>query len=316
MKTKLGMAAAVVVALASNGCAPSVRAAGASAAEGAVPAGTHSALSTLEDPATRARIAAIVASPEVQRAINDLSAGVSRGVVDGLTSEEVKRRLDELVSSLANAVVRAVDSAFDEALSDRNQKAVDRFASAITTSVMRSAAGEIPESIAPAIRKAMVEELGPGLAEAIRSPEMKAALGELSHDVARSATLGANNALAELDEKRKEKEGGMPLGGVGAFFAGRTWLLAALVVGLILAIPLAWLLRERRRSRRMQEQAMLRTERAAALLSALEASRDKGAVSPDMITFVRKQLLGEPAEVLKEEEEEGTQGGPPRPQPA
>src|SRR5689334_12871899 len=92
-------AASLALALASNGCAQTAKSAGAEAAKGAVPAGTRAELTTLEDPNTRERLAGVLATPEVQRAIDELSAGISRGVVEGLTSEEAKERLAGLVTA-------------------------------------------------------------------------------------------------------------------------------------------------------------------------------------------------------------------------
>ncbi|MBX3188361.1 MAG: hypothetical protein KF819_15190 [Labilithrix sp.] len=232
------------------GCGATVRSASAGAAEAA----TQAAVVTLEDPETRARVGAVLASPEMQRAMRELSAEVSQGVIDGLTDEERDARVQRLVAT-------------------------------ITAATMRSAAGQISDTLAPAIRKAIVEEMGPGLGDALKAPAFKAAMAELSYDVARAAVMGSNEALAELAEKQRRDEGGAPLGTIGAFVAPRGWMLGALVATLILGAPLAWLWREHRRlKRRVNDQSFFAPaatqDCTAAAAAGLGASLSSGMPPP------------------------------------
>jgi hypothetical protein len=287
-----------------------------------VPAATHSALDTMEDQKTRARVAAVLATPEMQQAMQELSGGLSQGVVNGLTSDQMTAQTDKLVGRFIHSFMRelargldedlapamgtitskSIDSAMESAMSPAHQQQIDRFSAAIVSSVMRGAAQEIPQSLAPAMRKAMTDDLGPaladmmrddltpGMAQMFRSPEFKAAFAETAHDVARQAVIGSNDALAELAEKKQRAEGGTPLGSIGAFFSSRMWLLGALIVVVALGVPILWLVRERQRSARYREQAERRNARAAALLGAMEAAPD-GAWSSRLLEMLREQLL-------------------------
>lgn len=287
-----------------------------------MPAATESALEQMEDEKTRARVAAVLATPEMQRAMQELSGGLSQGVVNGLTSDQMTAQTDKLVSRFVHSLMgelargldedlgpamttitsKSIDAAMNSAMTPAHQQQVERFTAAIVASVMRGAAQEIPQSVAPALHKAMTDEIGPalsemmrvdvapGLAAIFRSPDFKAAFAETAHDAARQAVLGSNEALAELAEKRKRDEGGSPLGSIGAFFSSRMWLLGALAVAAFLALPLVWLVVERRRAEQYRQGAERRNARAAALLGAMEAAPD-GAWSRRLLEMLREQLL-------------------------
>lgn len=309
---------------ASSGCAGTVRSAGAAAAEGAVPAVAETSLRMAEDQQTRARVAAALSTPEMQQALHSLSSGLTQGAVKGLSSDEMSAHVDKMVGHFVHAfmveiakgmdsdigpamsglVKKSVDGAFDAAMSPEHQAKMAAMIAAIVSQVMRSAANEIPTTMAPALRKAMADDIGPavrdmmakdlapGMAAMVRSPEFKTAMGETAREVARQAVLGSNEGLAEVAEKREHDKSGNPLGVLGTFFMTRSWLIAALVTALVLAIPLLWLARERRLSRRQQLEIERRNARAAALLGAMEAAPE-GRWSSDLLVMLREQLLDE-----------------------
>lgn len=315
-----GPVALLALVFAPCACAPSVKSAGAQAASGATPAAVETSLEKLEDPRTRARIAALMATPEMQQAVRELVASVSQGALQGLSSDEMAGYTDKLVGQFSHALALAiardfgaatdglvrhsVDTALDEATSGAARAKMERLAAAVTSSVMRSAASTLPESVGPALQKALVDEMGPalrdvmqrdvapGMAAMIRSPDFQAALSDTTRQVAREAVLGSNEGLAELSEKRKREQGGMPLGAVGAFFAARTWLLVLLIAAAVFSIPITWLWRERVAARRYRDDAERRNARAAALLGAMEAS-DQGVPPSRLLQMLREQLLAE-----------------------
>lgn len=323
--SSLALAVALVLALGASGCGSSIRGASAEAARGGTPAAAESALDKLEDARTQERIAAIMRSPEMQAAMRELGSGLTDGLVQQLSTDAMNERIDQLVTRFTHAVVTSLES---EALSDTNKAELDRFAAALTASVVRAASTEIPASVAPALHRAIVDELGPALRESmhkdlgpgvvalLHAPELQAALGETAHDVAKHAVLGSNEGLAELAEKRKRDEGGTPLGAVGAFFSERTWLLAAVVTALLLAVPIVWLWRDRRAARRYRDEAVRRNARAAALLDAIEASGED-ASSRRILEMLREQFVAEPAiEPPHEPPREPPTPSHPRPRPA
>lgn len=305
---------AVVISVGSlAGCAPNVRAMSADVAKGATPAAAESGLATMEDPETRARLAKVLGTPEMQLAMREVSAGLSRGVVEGLSSEAMEQHLDKLVTRLSRATIlaiskgmdedlspameRMVGSSIDAAMSSERRAQMSRLAGAIVAEIMRSIAAELPASVAPAMRKALHDDLGPALRETVnkdltpaladmaRSPAIKAAFGEAAHEVARQSVLGSNQALAELAEQRKRENGGGPLGSVVTFFGERTWLLGVLMTVLMFSVPLVWLVVDRRRRQRAFEAR--RAEGAAAILDAMDAKGD----SRELVALLRRQLL-------------------------
>jgi hypothetical protein len=294
------MATAPLVLIA---CAPTVRSASEQAVKGAAPAAADAGLSILEDQRTRQRLAEVLATPEMQQAMGELSAGLSDGVVKRLGSDEMAVHTTKLVDQFTRAFMTAFGQSMREltppggALEER----ADRLASTIAASVTRSMAREIPQSLAPALHRAIADDLGPamgevmhkdmapGFAAMLKSPDVQSALAETTHEVARQAVLGSNMGLAELTEKKKHDEGGSPLGSVGAFFATRTWLLVLVIATAVFSLPLVWLLRERKAATRYRQEAERRTNRAAALLAAIERTGERG-WSPSVLELLREQL--------------------------
>ncbi|MDB4941124.1 MAG: hypothetical protein JWP97_658 [Labilithrix sp.] len=267
----VGLLLASLTSLASvtTGCAPAIRSATAEATKAAVPAAAEASLAAIEDPKLQARAADALGKPDTQRALQELSSGVTQGVVDGLSSDELANRLDVLVRRLTHAVLASVTDMMTPELQERTQQMASALASSIAGEVMRSAMKEFS------------------------SPEVQASLGVAARELAKQAVLGSNDALAELAEKRKEGDrAAAPLGTVGRFFATRTWLLVAIVTGLIFALPLLWLVRERRRDRRVKLESDRRRDRAAAILSAIEAGGEAG-FSARTLALLRAQLLDE-----------------------
>ncbi|MBS2019878.1 MAG: hypothetical protein JST00_43850 [Deltaproteobacteria bacterium] len=322
--TTLALPVILAVGLSSTACVPTVRSASAAAVEAAVPAAADTSLRMAEDQKTRARVAAALATPEMQSALQSLSSGLVQGAVKGLSSDEISAHVDKMVGQFVHAFMielakgidgdvgpalskvtkGAVDGAFDAAMSPEHQAKIAAMIAATVASAMRAVANEIPATMAPAFKKAMADDIGPavremmardlapGMAAMVRSPELKNAMGETAREIARQAVLGSNEGFAELAEKREHDKGGNPLGVVGTFFMGRTWLLAALTTALVLAIPIAWLTRERRLSRKQQLEIERRNARASALLGAMEAAPD-GRWPSELLAMLREQLLDE-----------------------
>jgi len=258
----------VVASLAGAGCTPAVHAASAEIPKTATPAVADASLKVLEDPQTRDRIAAVLGTPEVQKALAEISEGLSIGVLDGLSREQLAQRLKDL-----DPVVR-------------------RLAGAIGDAIVRSAADEVRRSLGPAIREALDEDMAPAFAAMLRTPELRDALGEATREVAKQAVYGSNDALASLAEQRKLTRNG-PIGAIGAFFDGRTWLLVLLAVAAAFAIPLAWLVKERAAAKRYHLEAERRTAETASLLRALDEMGD-APISRDLLSLLRRQYEHEP----------------------
>lgn len=255
----------------------------------------------MEDQAARERLARIVETPEVQRAMQQLSVGLSKGLMEGLSQQNVDAYVRGLAKDFAREMVAEI------------LREMGTVTPAMATSFVHGLAEEIPRSLGPAMRQAFIDDLGPALREVMQkdvapgavamlsSPEMQAALGASAREVAHQVVLGSNDGLAELETKQKHDRSGAPLGVLGAFFAPRLWLAGLLAATVVFSIPLAWLVRERRKSRLLSEERERRRARAETLLLAIE-SNDKGAPSAELLDLLRQQLVADTRPTKVEDE--------------
>jgi hypothetical protein len=263
--------ALAVLALAAAGCGSTIRAASTEVPRTATPVFADAALGVLETQQTRQRIDTVLATPEMQHAIAEVGAGITRGVGETLPESG----LQPLARTLG---------------------------STITDSVLQTAATEIPRTIAPAMQRALVDSLGPairdatqrelapGLAEMMRTPEFKQALGEASRQVGREAVIGSNDALTEIAGKKPKASGIMGVAGV--LFESR-WTVAMLAVLALVVFPLVWLLRDRAAARRYRAFADRRAIELGVLVHALEALGERP-VTADVVALLKEQLQGAP----------------------
>ncbi|RYG66020.1 hypothetical protein EON77_17875 [bacterium] len=303
---QVGLGASLALLLAaSSGCSvPTIRGATAEAVKGATPAVADSALDLMEDEQTRQRMMRVLSSPEVQESIKSLTADVSKGVLAGLTDEEVKARSTALVESMTHAMLQSVTR-------PENLAAISRATEAVTASAvhgaMRAAKEDISRDIGPELHRVMTEELGPAFSQVLRErvvpgvagilnePVMRDSLASTVRLVAKEAVVGSNEGLAELEHQHPSD--GM-LAGTVKFFTSHIWVAGALMLGMIIALwQGASFLRRRREERRQDRRdrdlhdavlaTMTRTMRAAdgkpwaddlrlAILRDLETNRGGG----------------------------------------
>jgi hypothetical protein len=163
----------LTLALLSGACAPTVESASKAAAHGATTGGVQS----WEDPATRQRVAEIVGSPEMQKAIEEIAGDATKGATQALTDEETTERTRRLASALAAETTRVA---------------------------MRTLADELPRTLGPAM-----ESVGRDTASAVRNgladPEVRAGLSSTAFEIARQSVFGSNEATAELERNKQEK---------------------------------------------------------------------------------------------------------------
>lgn len=266
---------ALFVLLFSAGCGPVIDQASARAPRAATPVVMDESLKAMEDARTRERVAALMATPELQQTLRELGAAVGPGVLDGLSTEESKARIDALAKDLVTAVVRAMvaetKTVTHEAIAAISEPEVQRtldqmvamMAKSATHSAIRAAADDIPTTLSPAIRKV--------LADSVSSPEMRAAASLAAHDIAQGAVFGSRDAVTEMDQK-KPVDGGL-VERITGMLVKAGWavvLISALVVGLVAAGMLS--LRARAiRSERASEESSRKMRKILELLVATDA---------------------------------------------
>lgn len=212
--------------LGSTACAPAVRQSSAEVAKGAVPATVETTLSKLEDTRTRQQLAFVMGSPEMKRAVAELSEGLTEGVGEGLGSDAMTANMTRLIRELARA--------FMVALSESVRGYAPAMQKAIT------------DDLGPAISETLHKELAPGIASVLDAPELQAALRQTTREVAHQFVVGSNEGLAEVGEKQKHEEpSAQPLGTVTRFLATRLWLVI-LVPAVVIVAMLVWMLKQLR----------------------------------------------------------------------
>jgi hypothetical protein len=201
---------AVFALTATAGCTATVR----SASRAAVPVVVDQSLTAFEDPHNRERFEQILGSPEMQGAIEETAralvhGAVARGTFDADTEERIQAVASSLTDAVAQvlakdirdrilpATVEGMRASLREAISPTDKRevlgAVDALVAEATTTALRSAARELPHSLAPAMRAAIVESLN--------APELHSALAGVTADAIRSALISSRDLIIQLHEQ-------------------------------------------------------------------------------------------------------------------
>ncbi len=195
-----------------SGCAGTVR----SASRAAVPVVVDESLGAFEDPHNRARFEQILASPEMQGAIEETAHGLVRGVLEPGADVRAQALAAALTDSVANVIARdlrdqiipatvdGVRTSLREELSADDRRAIggaiEGAVAQATTAAIRAASVEIPRSFGPAMRTALVDGLD--------SPELHTAIDGVIGEATRSALLSSRDLILEL---RDRSEGSGPI---------------------------------------------------------------------------------------------------------
>lgn len=167
----------------------------------------------LTDEQMRRRYADVLTSPEIEQATEELSGVAARGIALGLSDTELAARLRPAIVELTHAIAAALAESTREL-----ERPATQLAASMTSAILERAREDLPRTLAPAI------------AETLRTPEVKAAIGGTTQQAATAAVHGTERAAERI----------VP-----------DWFWVALVAGgfLLLAVPLAWLIRIERRLR-------------------------------------------------------------------
>jgi hypothetical protein len=155
----LAMGAAAIA----SGCGVSVRSAATEVPRIATPAVIDASLGSFEDPQVRERVARVMGTPEMQQAVRDAAAAAVSGGVREFLTTAMDARATQVAESVAGALVRG-------------------------------GAAEIPRTLAPAVRQAIVESLD--------SPDMRNALRDTTREVVRATLVDTRDMFVQLDAER------------------------------------------------------------------------------------------------------------------
>jgi len=179
-----------------------------SATSAAVPVVVDESLTSFEDPHNRERFEKIIASPEMQGAIQDTARALVSGALEpGPAGTQVETLTDSMADILARdirdrilpATVAGMRDSLNKAFTDADRRAAFRLLDAAvaeaTASAIRSASTEIPRSFVPAMRASMVDSLN--------APEVHAALASVTADATRTALISSRDVITELREREQ-----------------------------------------------------------------------------------------------------------------
>jgi hypothetical protein len=278
----------VALGLVLGGCAVPIRIAAidASAPRDLTPIAIDAGLSSIEDPATKARLARLLATPDMREIERQLIAGVVDGSLATMSEKERVERVNDLTSRYAAGVLRmlasefvpqareaasealkgAVDGAFDEAMSERHQRVLTRFASSLAEASVRPIADQLSTThLASGVSSAMTQQIGPalqtvlrenlalGVADALLDERVQRALGTTARNLSRETILGSNEGLSQIQATRPANQPswidrGLSLATEGAQIASAiTWFLALIALALAIWIVKLLLLQRRHR---------------------------------------------------------------------
>ncbi len=304
LKWAAALCAALTVTV--TGCGATIRSAAVDVPRAATPVVVDEGLKSLEDEKNQLRLAALLATPEMQDALRGLAATFARGAVSDMTSAEGSQQLAAATTVIADALFRAMEqriategvalasslsrAALGEAFTPANRRAMAATIASMTTTAtraaMRAAADEIPTTLGPAVRASISNEL--------RSPDLNEAMASTARTVAREAIFGSRDALSNL----QSREQGPTLQQRAMRVLTTTWVLAFLLGAIALGL-LVWLQALRARTRRyLRDRAIV----ADLLTKTIKASEGKpwSAEMLDLVAEHFRQHHGE-SELLERE---------------
>jgi len=287
------------------GCAIPIRVAelDVGIARDATPVAIESALSKLDDPATKRQIRAMLASPEMPAIHQELVAGLIDGTLATLSDGERSERIGALATNAMAGMLRgasrelpqatenmtrsAMNGALDAALDPGRRRDMESSVSVLVSAGVRAAAdglreaeigktlsAEISEEIGPAFKKSMRDDVAPALAELLENEDLRRELGETARVLGREMVLGATDALAQKKEPAPDgsllaratslaKEG-------SRLFGSAAWLLVLVILAMFV-----WIAKLMMQAKRYRNDAERRVAATRLLEEATRAAEGK-----------------------------------------
>jgi hypothetical protein len=254
------LARTVALLLHTAGCAGALQRAAAEAPRVATPVVIDETLKAFEGEPNRRRVAAILATPEMQQAIGELGSAFGDGAASNLADEAAQAHVEEFAKRLTEVITRAMAG---EVLTAVNQGAVQDtvrgLVATATEQATRTLAMEITTTLAPAIQAAV--------ADGLRSPDMNDALRETTRTLSREAVVATQGAVNDM---HKEQTGHTLRERIMRALA-RTWIVAFVLGAFSFALLIALLALRSRTARYKRERASV----AALLTRTIKAAEGK-----------------------------------------
>lgn len=190
----------ILLALLLVGCGATVRSAANDVPRIAVPIAVDETLKTLEDAQTRERVARVMATPEMQRAVQDFGVAMVRGALESGTEPAAREQLRRLAAGLADdftrtladqltrEVIPAARASLTQPLSPEEEERLHALTKGVADEFSHALGLELTREVIPAARASLVGPL---------SPEQEKALDKTLSTVAGDMTRASLRVAAE-----------------------------------------------------------------------------------------------------------------------
>jgi hypothetical protein len=277
-------------------------------------------LETLDRKENRERLGRIMNSPQIRTAMHDITESIVLGVVHGMrkgmnegggSNIDIAKSMGDgmnrhITPAVAKLTTRLVDSALTATLADKHIAQIEKMAQGSTHAVLSGLASGMRDEMGPALAVTLERDLGPAIAvmlerdilpavgRGLDTPEMQAAVANLTRSVATELVSGTTDAMqAESEEKKANgEESGLNVFGSRVAIGYAVALFVAFAFGTMLVVLTVLLVRSNRRQRKQYEEAKQRESTLMHLLDSIEA--DHPELRTDMHRLVREQLHTEP----------------------
>lgn len=251
----ISLAAATLVL--ATGCGAAVRSASVEVPRRAVPVTIDEMLKAGEDARVRERVAAVLSTPEMQRAIAEIARAAVAAGLDEAASHDSEQRIAELTDVIARALaenirrdivpaaVAGARESLGETVSREDAKALKSAVASVTaaavSAALRAAANDIPTTLGPAVRESLAREL--------RAPDLRESVAGLVDGATRQVMLSSRQVVAEAQQQSGAPGTPRPLLQELRRLLTLSWGLA-FTLAVVGAALVAWILRLRRRAKR------------------------------------------------------------------
>ena len=161
------------------GCAGVLQSKAADSTRAAAPVAIDESLTTLDDPAVRARVAQLMGTAETQRAVRELGSSAVDGVIDGASSTRTEGELTRLTARLSDVAAEGLVRGLEAQQTRLTRRLTVATAGDATRAASRAAVEELRTRLGPALRESMVD--------ALRSPDLREAIDQTVTNAGKSA---------------------------------------------------------------------------------------------------------------------------------
>jgi len=277
-------------------------------------------LEVLDKQENRDRLGRIMGSPQLRKAMQDLTSSIVLGAFEGVREAKIGPLIGDMdiaksvgdglnkhiTPAAGKLTYRVVDSALTAALEDRHIAQMEKIGNGATRAVVAGLAEGLETELGPALAATLDKDIGPAVAmmlerdilpavgRGLDTPEMQSAVANLTRSVATELIAGTSDQMqVEAEEDKAEgKESSLSLFGGKMALGYAIALLVAFAFATLFIVMTVLLVRSSRRQRKQDEESKRREATLMSLLDSVE--QDNPEARTDVHRLIRDQLHREP----------------------